>query len=441
MFNWLADVDCKQEGIERRTLLQAGFLGLGQLSLAQWLRLKSQAGEARPTNSAASVIFVELAGGPSHFETYDPKPEAPREYRGPLSSIATSVAGVRFSELMPRQASAMRRLAIVRSIHHNSSSHETSSHLVQTGYYLRDRQNRENEMPCAGALAARMCGSNQQGTPAYVAIPQAMRSGTAAYLGKAYNPFVTGSDPNRPNFRINNLELAKSLSGKRLRNRRALLASLDRGSRVVDNHGVTSAMDDFTGQAFEMVTGRRAREAFDIHAEDPRTRDRYGRNAVGQSMLLARRLVEAGVTFVTVRVPGWDDHQDIKKRMRQKGPAYDCGMAALVNDLYDRGLDRDVLVVAMGEFGRTPRVNKNAGRDHWGAVMSVLLAGGGLRVGQIVGNSNRKGEAPVEQPYRPEHVLAMVYRHLGIDPAQTFEDLSGRPRYVLEDRQLIDELI
>lgn len=424
----------------RRDVLQVGALTLGGLSLSDMLRLRAAGGEAKQRENA-SVIFVELAGGPSHFETYDPKPDAPKEYRGPLASIPTALSGARFCELMSQQAKIAKRLAIVRSITHNSSAHETSSHLVQTGYYLRDRQNRENEMPCVGSVAARIRGANEDGVPAYVAIPQMMRAGAAAYLGKGFNPFITGGDPNKAKFEVNNLELAKSLSVKRLRNRRMLLASLDRSRQVLDTHGVTDALDQFRVQAFDMVTGKRAREAFDIGAEDPRVRDRYGRNTVGQSLLLARRLVEQGVTFVSVRVPGWDDHQQIAKRMRSKGPGYDQAMAALVDDVYDRGLDQDVLVVAMGEFGRTPRINKNAGRDHWGSVMSVALSGGGLKVGQVVGATNRRGETAVDHPYRPENVLATVYRHLGIDPSQTFDDFGGRPRYVLEQREPIKELI
>lgn len=441
MLELFSSADRRCDGVSRRSVLQVGALGCLGLSLVDLLRLRAAAKPAASAAPGKSVIFVELAGGPSHFETYDPKPQAPVEYRGPLSSIPTKIAGVRFSELMAQQAKVAKHLAVLRAIHHNSSSHETSSHLVQTGYYLRDRQNRENEMPCVGSAAARVCGPNRAGLPAYVAVPQMMRSGAAAYLGKGFNPFVTGGDPNKKNFQVNNLELSKTLSAGRLSNRRALLTSLDRSRRVVDNHGVSDAMDQFSTQAFEMVTGDQARKAFDIAAENAKARDRYGRTIVGQSMLLARRLVEAGVTFVTVRVTGWDDHQQIANRMKQKGPAYDQGLAALVTDLYQRGLDRDVLVVAMGEFGRTPRVNKTAGRDHWGALMSVVLSGGGFQVGQAIGLSNSKGEVPVDGAYRPENVLAMIYRHLGIDPKQTFDDFAGRPRYLLEDDAPITELL
>lgn len=429
------------DGVSRRDLLKVGALGLGGLTLPGLMRARAAAAAEGREVRRTSVIYIELAGGPSHFETYDPKPSAPREYRGPLGSVATKLPGVRFSECMVEQAKIAHRLAIIRSVQHDSSSHETSAHLVQTGYYLRDRQNRENEMPCVGAVAARLCGANVSGVPAYVAVPSMMRAGAAAYLGKGFNAFETGGDPNKKNFQVNNLSLVKTLSLDRLESRRTLLTALDSSRRVVDNRGVSGAMDNFTSQAFELVTGDRAREAFAIEREKDKIRDRYGRSTTGQSLLLARRLIESGVGFVTVRVGGWDDHTKIKDRILGKAPALDQGVAALVNDLHASGLDEDVLVIAMGEFGRTPRINKNAGRDHWGSVMSVLVAGGGLKMGQVIGSSNRKGEIPQSSPYRPEHVLAMVYRHLGVNPEQTFNDLSGRPRYILERRELIKELL
>lgn len=426
------------DGLTRRSWLKVGLLGLGGMSLADLLREQAARGAGR---SNKAVIFVELAGGPTHFETYDPKPDAPEEYRGPLGTIATKLPGVQFSELMEKQAAIADQLAVIRSIAHTSSSHGTSAHLTQTGYYLSNPQKRENDMPCAGAVAARDRGPNAPGMPAFVSIPQPMRFGGPAYLGKQFAAFATGADPVAPDFTVNNLSPAAGIDLARLNDRRGLLAALDEHKRVVDPDGVAASVDQFGREATEMVTNGRARKAFDIAAEPQAMRDRYGMTSAGQGMLLARRLVEAGVTFVTVRVQGWDDHTNIKEAMQRKGPAYDQAIAALVSDLHDRGLDREVMVVSMGEFGRTPRVNKSAGRDHWGAVMSVLMAGGGLKAGQIVGASNDKGEIPADRPYRPENVLATIYRHLGIDTALTFNDLSGRPRYVLENRGVISELV
>jgi hypothetical protein len=429
------------EGMSRRTLLKVGALGLGGLTLPQLLAWRAAAKAAGDPLPETSVIFVEMAGGPTHIETYDPKPNAPIEHRGPLGITPTTVPGVYFSQLMKQQGQIFDKLAVIRSIHHDSSSHGTSAHLTQTGYYLRDRQNRSNDMPCIGSVASRVLGARTPGIPAYVALGRTMRFGEAAYLGKAYNPFEVRRDPNRSNFQVDNLDLVNGLTSDRIDGRRNLLDQLDARRRLRDTEGVAESVDQFTNGAYEMVTSGRALEAFQIDKEKDSVRERYGRNQTGQSLLLARRLVEAGVTFVSIRTGSWDDHRGIEERMKSKGPSFDQGLAALIEDLHQRGRDRDVMVVAMGEFGRTPRINNNAGRDHWGRVMSVMMAGGGLRTGQIIGSSNPKGEVPQDNPYRPENVLAMLYRHLGIDTKRTFPDFAGRPRYVLENDALIKELV
>ena len=423
--------------LNRRSVLQAGFSSLLGISLPGLLQLQAASGtKGRRT----ALIFVELAGGPTQFETYDPKPDAPSEFRGQFEPVATTVPGIQFSEWMPEQAKIVERLSVIRSIHHGHNSHDPSSHLSQTGNYKSGPKGGPNQSPCIGSVIARVRGPNAPSLPAYVAVPDTMRNGRAAYLGQSCNPFEAGGDPNSDKFEVPNLQLTKNVSIDRLSDRRSLLTTLDVRRGLRDLEGATRAVDDFSQQAFDLVYGSRAREAFDISQESDKTRDRYGRNTVGQSMLLARRLVEAGVTCVTVRSTGWDDHNKIAEGLAKHAPPYDRGVATLVQDLAERGMQDDVLVVAMGEFGRTPRVNNNAGRDHWGSVMSVMLAGGGLQPG-IVGASNSKGEVPADKPYRPEHVLAMAYRHLGIDTSLTFSDHSGRPRYLLEDRQLISELL
>lgn len=432
------------DGVSRRSLLQAGLAGTIGLSLPDLLRMQAQSAPKGGSKPDTAVIYIELAGGPTQHETYDPKPLAPSEYRGPLGTVKTTDPEVVLSELMVEQAKIFDKLAVIRSIHHNSGSHGTSSHLTQTGYYLRDRQSRENDMPCIGSYVSRIRGANQPGLPAFVSLPREMRFGRAAWLGKGYNAFTTGRDADSKRFEVPNLTLMRGLTSDRLEDRRALLKGFDSTRRTFDNRGVADAIDQFTVQAFDMVTGDAARNAFDIQQESDAARDRYGRNKIGQNLLLARRLVENGVTFVSVRansLGSWDDHNGVEKRMRAKGPAYDRGVAALVSDLHERGLAEKTMVVCMGEFGRTPRVNRNAGRDHWGRVMSVVLAGGNLKTGLIVGASDSKGAVPKDRPYRPENVLAMLYRHMGIDPAMTFNDLSGRPRYLLENRKLITELL
>lgn len=430
--------DC--DGVTRRSLLKVGMLGLGGLCLPDFLKAKAAAGQGSG-RSDTSIIFVELAGGPTHFETYDPKPDAPMEFRGPFEAISTNLPGVQFNELMSEQAKIADKLAIIRSITHDSSSHGTSSHLTQTGYYLRNNQSRENDMPSIGSITAKVRGACMPALPAYVSLPKVSRFGAASYIGKEFNPLESKMDADKAGFEVQNLSLNKGLKLARLEDRRTLLASLDHTRRLVDLEGTIQAQGEYLTQAFEMVTGARAQNAFDIAQEKPEMRERYGKHAVGQNMLLARRLVEAGVTFTTVVVDGWDMHGNIKRNMEAVGPKLDQGLAALVSDLHERGLNRKVLVVVVGEFGRTPRINQNGGRDHWGAAMSVVMAGGNYNMGQVIGATNSKGEMPTALPYRPEHVLTMMYRHLGIDAGQTFNDRSGRPRYVLERQGLIPELI
>jgi hypothetical protein len=433
------------DGVSRRGLIQAGLGGIIGLSMPELLRMRAEAAQKSKSGKLdTAVIYLELAGGPTQHETYDPKPLAPAEYRGPLNAIPTVLPGFSFCELMEKQAAVADKIAVIRSIHHDSGSHGTSSHLTQSGYYLRDRQSRDNEMPSIGSITAKVRGANADGVPAFVSVPSSMRFGRAAWLGKGFNPFETGKSADSKGFKVPNLTLIKGLTDERLGDRKSLLAGFDKTRRIQDNHGVAKATDDFTRQAFEMVTGDAARKAFAVEEETDATRDLYGRNSIGQNVLLARRLVERGVTFVTVRcntLGSWDDHNGVEKRMKAKGPAIDQAIAAITTELYETGLAEKVMVVAMGEFGRTPRINKNAGRDHWGRVMSVMMTGGNLKVGQVIGASDATGAVPAERPYRPENVLAMLYRHLGIDTIMTFQDLSGRPRYVLEDRDLIKELV
>lgn len=423
----------------RRAFLKLGMTGL---ALPSVLRLRAAAGAS---SRRTAVIFVMQGGGPSQHETYDPKPDAPAEYRGQFQSISTSVPGVRFCELLPRQARLMHDLAIVRSVHHREASH-IAMHLVECGYYLQSITNARNgEMPAVGCVAAKVRGGGQGGLPGFVSLPRPGAYCGPAHLGAQYAPFLINDEPHLADFKVANLALGNGLTPELLKDREALLRSLDQVPRALDDLETANAIDAFQTQALELLTGERARQAFDIAQEPERLRQRYGQTDFGQRMLLARRLVEAEVPFVAVRIrPGggddWDDHVDLPKRLGRRAPIYDQGMAALIEDLRDRGLQRDVLVVAMGEFGRTPKVNAQAGRDHWPAVSSVLLAGGSYRMGQVIGASDARGGAVTQAPYPPQSVLGMVYRHLGIDPAMTFPDFSGRPRHVLEEREPITEL-
>jgi uncharacterized protein (DUF1501 family) len=426
--------------ISRRSALQSALIASGSLALPEVLRLRAASAAADSGRPSTAVIFVQLGGGPSHFETYDPKPDAPAEYRGGLGAIPTAVPGIRFCELLPEQAKLADRLAIVRSVTHHEASH-IALHVVESGYFLRSITNAsKGEMPAVGSVVSRVRGRPAGGLPAWVSLPRPSAYSGPVYLGREFNYFDVSGDPSAADFQVNNLGLAKGLSAERLADRQHLLDSLGRVHETPSAEDA-DALDAFQQQAIDLLTGPQARQAFDLAREDERLRERYGRHAFGQRMLLARRLVEAGVPYITVRSNDWDDHVGLIPRMQKRCPEFDRGMAALITDLAERGMTRDVLVVAMGEFGRTPRVNANAGRDHWPAVASVLIAGGHYRMGQTIGASDSKGAHVVDGPYKPQNVLAMVYRHLGIDPGLTFNDFTGRPRYALEERALIRELL
>jgi uncharacterized protein (DUF1501 family) len=427
------------DGLSRRGFLRVGALGLGGLALGNLLRLRARAGERGQGVKDTAVIQVLLGGGLSHLDTYDLKPDAPRELRGEFGPIATTVPGVSICEHFPRQARIMDRLAIVRSLHHTSADHGAGSHWVLTGFRPGQDQPRANERPSVGSIVARLRGANRPGVPPYVALPRAPSLGQAAYLGPGYNPFSVDGDPTT-GAKVRDLDRPPGLYLERLDDRRDLLARLDRLERTRDASGMMEGMDRFTADAYAMITGPRARAAFDLSAEDPATRDRYGRTAIGQSCLLARRLVEAGVTFVTVVEGGWDHHGQLFANCRKQLPPLDAAIASLVDDLHARGLDRKVLVLAWGEFGRTPRINGTAGRDHWPGCFSAVVAGGGLRMGQVIGASSRGAEQPTERPLRPEDLIRTVYDVLCIDPRHEFPDDAGRPLPALGQGLPITEL-
>jgi hypothetical protein len=349
--------------------------------------------------------------------------------------------------LLPRHAQIMDKLAIVRSVHHDNGDHFAAAHWMLTGYLGSNAVNLDPQFPSAGSITAKLRGPNKPGVPAYVGVPSAASVGlspgynSGAYLGPAFNPFQPGADPNQPNFSVRNLTLPGGITVGQLDDRRKLLSSFDRMRRELDYTGMADSMDRFQAEAYEMISGPRAREAFDLSKEDPRIRDRYGRHTWGQSCLLARRLVGAGVTFVTVHMGGWDDHSTIKEAMHSKLPILDNAVASLVEDLDRHGLYDKVSICVCGEFGRTPRVNQTAGRDHWGQALSVLLGGGGIKGGTVVGSTNEKGEYPKDRAVGPEDVLATLYKVLGIDTTLQFTDKTGRPHAILNRGEALSELV
>jgi hypothetical protein len=436
----------------RRGFLRAGALGLGGLTLAELARLRAE-GAVRSGAAGTSVILIWLSGGPGHMETWDPKPLAPAEYRGPLGAIDTSVPGIQFSELMPEQARIMDRLAVLRTVNHGSGDHTKGNHWMLTGFEgpaFNAPDNRVQRRPALGAAVAKVRGANRAGMPPYVAVPH-LRGGTdnlfhyAAYLGGGWNPFVVNSDPNEKDFAVRNLTLHSDLTLERVSDRRALREELDRLHRSTEKE--MHDLDEHQQSALDLLTSRRVQEAFDIAREPDAVREQYGRHTFGQSALLARRLVESGVTFVTVNAVPWDHHGSPGQYKTEEGarlliPPLDRAIAALVKDLIDRGLYERTLVVAMGEFGRTPRMNANAGRDHWGNTFSVLMGCGGMPMGQVIGRSSHRGEHVVERPLSPQDVAATVYHHLGINPrAILFRDALDRPLALIDDGEPIRELV
>jgi hypothetical protein len=439
-------------GLTRRSFLQAGALGVGGLTWAEVLRARALAGPAtsRPDRS---VILFWLSGGPGHMETWDPKPNAQSGFRGPLGAISTTLPGVHFGELLPEQSRRARHLAIVRTVQHGSGDHTKGNHWMLTGFEgpaFNAPDNTVQRRPAIGSVVAWLRSAKRPGLPPYVAVPN-LRGGTdnlfhyAASLGGSANPFIVESDPNDPKYKVKNLALPGGLSLDRLEDRRRVLSAMNDLRR--DGDTKLADLDAYQQRAFAMLTGKDVIDAYNISAEPARVRDHYGRHTFGQSALLARRLIEAGTHFVTVNCVPWDHHGTAPQLKTEEGakkliPPLDRAIAALIDDLIDRGLYESTLVVAMGEFGRTPRMNKDAGRDHWGHTFSVLFGCGSMRMGQVIGRSSDRGEHVVDRPITPQDVAATIYHHLGIDGrAITFNDKTGRPTYLIENGQPIRELV
>jgi hypothetical protein len=409
-----------------------------------------------------SVILFWMWGGPSQLETWDCKPDAPSEYRGPLRPIRTTVPGMDICEVFPLQARLGQRISLVRSLHHRMSSHNDGSIELLTGKTPAKEDptsTAKSDHPDFGMIASRLRGARGGGLPAYVGIPRVPFMVQPAYLGMTHSGFAAGN-PSVPDFKPPNLSLDAGIDGARLGDRRSLVAQLDRYRRGYDLHGALEATDQFRGQAFQLLTSAAVADAFALDKEKPATRDRYGRHLWGQSCLLARRLAEAGASVITIDalspVPSnpiyfsWDDHANpatgwhLEGAMRWRGPFMDQGLSALIEDIYDRGLDRKIMVVAAGEFGRTPRLATPQGvlgRDHWPSAQAALVSGGGLRVGQVIGATTSKAEYPVERPLSPQDLLATIYRHLGIDYRGALVDFAGRPVPILSAGEPIRELI
>lgn len=446
------------DGYSRRSFLQVGLAGMGAMGLSHILRAKAASAAAGVAPKDTSVILLWLDGGPGHMDMYDMKPEAPAEYRGIWNPISTNVSGIEFTELFPLQAKIADRFSIVRSLHHNTGDHFTAAHYLLTGRGGASGADTAGKAPSVGSTATSLTGPRQAGMPPYVSVPHAMSVGlrpgyfAANYVGVAHNPFETEADPNAANFQVPNIQPRTELSIDRLGDRHGLHRHFDKLRRDIDSRGAMAAIDRFDEQAFELVTSDAARKAFDINSENTALRDRYGRHRWGQSALLARRLVEAGSTFVTVHLGGWDHHWNLKLGYETLLPIVDKLVSALFEDLSARGLHENVLVMLCGEFSRTPRMNNGGnggpplsmgtpGRDHWGNAMFCLLGGGGIQGGRIVGSTNRLGEAVKDRPVKPSDIHHTLFHVLGVDPSHSFLNHAGRPVSALAPGEVIRELL
>ncbi len=435
------------EGTSRRDCLKLGLgtiLGGGMVNL---LRMRGQAAEKKSSldAKAKSCILVWLDGGPTHYETFDPKPDAPTEIRGEFSPIATSIPGVSFSEHLKKLAAMAHEFAVVRSIRHDQGNHGAGNHYMMTGAPPRIPVGCGAFVsfhPSLGSATAWARGGATGGLPAYFSIPSMSRSGGPNFLGAKYAPFVVPDDPNRSSFRVRDVALPEQLTSSRFENRTDLRKMVDQLERI--EHPAAGdpvlALDDYYRQGYDLINSKEAQAAFDIHSENDSLRESYGRNSFGQRTLLARRLVEAGVPFITLYEGGWDHHTNLFNSLTKRLPTFDQTIAALLTDLKDRGLLDSTLVVVLGEFGRTPKINKDAGRDHWSNAMSVMMAGAGIPGGTIVGATDRGGYSAVDNVKSPENFASTVYHKLGIDPDQMLYTPQGRPTHLVSDPTPIREV-
>jgi len=439
-------------GVTRRDCLQLGLGTLlgGGLVTALEARSLAAADGFNPDAKARACILIWMDGGPTHFETFDPKPDAPAEYRGEFKAIPTAVPGVHFSEHMTRLAKCLNKYAMIRSIRHDQGNHGAGNHYMMTGAPPRIPVGCGAFVsfhPSMGSVVASEKGA-PAGLPPYFSIPSMSRSGGPNFLGAKYAPFIVGGDPNSNGFKVRDVALPDGLTGERFVGRTEVRGEVDTFRRTLDKAAgdPAVALDSHYRQAFDLMNSKEAQAAFEISREPGKTRDRYGRNSFGQRALLARRLVEAGVPFITLYDGGWDHHSDMFPALTKRLPAWDQTVAALITDLEERGMLDGTLVIALGEFGRTPKIStlsgsKTPGRDHWANAMSVLFAGGGTPGGAVVGATDKKGFAAVERVLAPENFVSTVYTKLGIDPGKILFNTEGRPTHLVSDPTPIRELM
>ena len=436
------------DGVRRRDFLRVGVAGLfGANFVGAMDRATARAADGGQAPGDVALIVLFLRGGMSTIDTFDLKPDAPAEFRGEFRPIATKAPGIAISEHLPHIAGEMDKISLIRSFGHGNSDHGAADHYMLTGYKtgpgFTPTISPNNQRPAYGAVMGRKLGPRGS-VPAYVCLPQMHPSTGAAYLGPACAPFTINADPAAANFSVPDVLPPLSLDATRLDRRRQLLSEVDQFQKSVEATANASArsVSLFQRKAFDLMVSPDAKRAFDIHAEPAALRDAYGRHTLGQSCLMARRLVEAGVRCVTIEHTNWDTHDNCFNVLKtQLLPALDSGLSTLFRDLADRGMLERTLVVACGEFGRTPRINKNAGRDHWGPGFTVVLGGGGLRGGIAVGSSDARAEKPADNPRGPDDLAATIYRQLGINGDEEFITPEGRPIKIVNQGRVIHELV
>ena len=432
---------CRGSSVGRRSFLQVGFLGGLGLSLSDYLRMQEVRGDQKFFESkegpAKSVIYIYLPGGCAHQETWDPKPFAPIEYRGPMSSIETNVAGTRLSETMVHTSKIADKIAICRSMTHGEAAHERGTHNMFTGY----RPSPALQYPSIGSVVSHEFGPRQN-LPPYVCIPdQPNEFAGTGYLSSSFSGFSLGSDPASDNFQVRDLRLPGGVDDSRFSKRRNMLNTVNDYFTTKEKSDSLDAVDSFYDRAYSLISSEKARDAFDINKEDSTMRDKYGRNTAGARMLLARRLVEAGTRFVSLTYGSWDMHNNIETSMKGQLPAFDQGFAALIEDLDQRGLLDSTLVCVASEFGRTPKINATAGRDHWPKVFSVVMAGGGIKRGIVYGSSNATASEPEDNPLTVKDWATTIYNRLGIVSDKELMAPGDRPIEIVDGGKTVQELI
>ena len=424
----------------RRGFLQVGMLGGLGLTLPQFLKMEAQGAQKdyeTREGVAKSVIQIFLPGGMAHQESWDPKPYAPSEYRGPFSTINTSIKGERFSQYMKQTAKVADKMTIIRSMAHGEAAHERGTHNMFTGY----KPSPALEYPSMGAVVAHELGTRNS-LPPYVCVPNVPNEfANSGYLSSAYGPFAIGSEPSRGDFKVRDLNMPGGVDDKRFSRRRNLLDTVDNHFRELEKSDALESMDAFYQHAYSLISSQQAREAFNLKAEKEEVRNKYGMNQPGQRMLLARRLVEAGTRFVSLTTGGWDHHDNIKNAMSRQLPPVDQAIATLISDLDERGLLDSTLVMVTSEFGRTPKINGTGGRDHWPRVFSVALAGGGTHRGMIYGSSDALGAEPEEDRVEIEDLATTVYNQLGITGDKELMAPGDRPIEIVDGGNVLDDIL